>query len=260
MRFIAPGPIRVCSCSFLVLFLYPLTILHSTSRAQELFQGGGEVSPSQVDRTYVKGLQYLVKSQIPEGRWNEMPYGAEPAVVSLALISMLAHGDDPNTGPYALAIKRGLDYVLKQMNQTTGYIGRSMYNHGFSTLVLAEAYGQVQDDRLGPALEKAVRLLTSSQARNPFQAWRYAPESVDADTTVSGAQMVALFAARNAGISVPEDAIQKGIAFFLKCQTPEGGFGYTSATAPNGARTAIGCLVLALAKEKQSKPFEREVV
>jgi hypothetical protein len=225
--------------------------------AQELFQGGGDVSPSQVDRIYLKGVNYLVKSQLPEGRWTEMPYGAEPAVVGLAVLSMLAHGDEPNTGPYALSIKRGLNYILTQMNKTTGYIGRSMYNHGFSTLCLAEAYGQVQDERLGPALEKAVQLITSTQSRNPFTAWRYSPESTDADTTVSGAQMVALFAARNAGIAVPEDAIQKGIAFFLKCQTPEGGFGYTSATSPNGARTAIGCLVLALAKEKQSKAFER---
>ena len=227
------------------------------ARGQELFQGAGDVNPNEVDRVYVKGLQYLAKAQLPEGRWNEMPYGAEPAVVGLAVVAMLAHGDDPNHGPYALQIKRGLDFILKNMNQTTGYIGRSMYNHGFATLALAEAYGHVLDDRLGPALEKAVRLITSSQARNPMSAWRYSPESVDADTTVSGAQMVALFAARNAGLAVPEDAIQKGLAFFLKCQTPEGGFGYTSATSPNGARTAIACLVLALAKEKKSKAFER---
>jgi hypothetical protein len=169
---------------------------------------------------------------------------------------MLAHGDDPNTGPYALTIRRGLDFVLKQMNPASGYIGRSMYNHGFSALALAEAYGQVDDERLGPALEKSVKLIVSSQSRNPFNAWRYSPESMDADTTVSGAQMVALFAARNAGMAVPEDAIQKGLRFFLKCQTPEGGFGYTGATSPNGARTAIGCLMLALAKEKKTKEFE----
>jgi hypothetical protein len=229
----------------------------ASASAQELFQDSGGVNPNEVDRVYIRGLQYLAKAQLPEGRWNEMPYGAEPAVVALSIVAMLAHGDDPNTGPYALPIKRGLDFILKQQNQTTGYIGRSMYNHGFSALALAEAYGHVFDDRLGPALEKSIRLITTSQARNPLSAWRYSPESVDADTTVSGAQMVALFAARNAGLAVPEDAIQKGLGFFLKCQTPDGGFGYTSAVAPNGARTAIGCLVLALAKEKKSKAFER---
>src|SRR5688500_2868855 len=240
----------------LVAFIFAFALVVSSS-AQELFQGAGDVNPSEVDRMYVKGLQYLAKAQMTEGRWNEMPYGAEPAVVGLAVVAMLAHGDDPNNGPYALQIKRGLDFVLKQQNQTTGYIGRSMYNHGFAALALAEAYGHVYDDRLGPALEKSIRLITSSQARNPLSAWRYSPESVDADTTVSGAQMVALFAARNAGLAVPEEAIQKGLGFFLKCQTAEGGFGYTSAVAPNGARTAIGCLVLALAKEKKSKAFER---
>jgi hypothetical protein len=92
-----------------------------------------------------------------------------------------------------------------------------MYNHGFATLALAEAYGMVDEPRLGPALESAVRLIVASQSKNAFGAWRYSPTSQDADTTVSGAQMVALFAARNAGIGVPEEAIQKGLRFYLNC-------------------------------------------
>ena len=67
-----------------------------------------------------------------------------------------------------------------------------MYNHGFATLALAESYGAVNDDRLGPALQKAVRLILTSQEANPTKAWRYSPDARDADTTVSGAQMVAL--------------------------------------------------------------------
>lgn len=227
------------------------------AHAQELFEEAGDISPAQIDRMYVRGLQYLVKTQATEGRWDEMPYGAEPAVVGLAIVAMLAHGDDPNHGPYSASIKRGLDFIVSQQNATTGYIGRSMYNHGFSALALAEAYGHVLDDRLGPALENAVKLIVSSQARNPLGAWRYSPESQDADTTVTGAQMVALYAARNAGVAVPEEAIQKGLKFLLKCQTPEGGFGYTGATSPNGARTAIGCLILSLAKEKKSEEYQK---
>lgn len=225
--------------------------------AQELFEDGGDVSPAQIDRTYVRGLQFLVKLQTAEGRWNDMPYGGEPAVVGLAVVAMLAHGDDPNHGPYAVSIRKGLDFVLRNQNPQTGYIGKSMYNHGFSVLALAEAYGHVEDERLGPALQKGVNLIVSSQTRNPLGAWRYSPESLDADTTVSGCQIVALFAARNAGLAVPEDAIQKGLKYFIKCQTPEGGFGYTGASSPNGARTAIGCLVFALAKQKQSDPYQK---
>jgi hypothetical protein len=131
-----------------------------------------------------------------------------------------------------------------------------MYNHGFSTLALAESYGAVDDPRLGPALQRAVRLIVSAQAKNSFHAWRYSPEASDADTTVSGAQMVALFAARNAGIPVPEQVIQNGLNFFLSCQTPDGGIGYISPVAPNATRTAIACVVLSLAKEKNSTAFK----
>ena len=250
-----PGGVTVTRF-FLAAWLMLGHVLTPKASAQELFQEAADFSPELLEKVYTRGLQFLIRTQRPDGSWPDTPYGAEPAVVALSIVSMLAHGDDPNHGPYAESIKRGIEYILKQRNPTTGYIGRTMYNHGFSTLALAETYGAIQDSRLGPALEQAVRLIIQSQAKNPFGAWRYSPESTDADTTVSGAQLVALFAARNAGIAVPEDAIQKGIRFFIRCQTPEGGFGYTSAAGPNGTRTAIGCLVMALAKDKKSPAFD----
>jgi squalene cyclase len=233
-----------------------LMIWAGNAFCQELFTESPEVSPVELDRIYLRGLHYLVQSQAADGSWTDTSYGKEPAVVGLAVMSMLAHGDDPNTGPYSQSIRRGLDYILRQMNKKTGYIGRSMYNHGFATLTLAEAYGAVDNLELGPALKQAVQLIVNSQANNPLGAWRYSPESTDADTTVSGAQMVALFAAMNAGFAVPDEAIEKGLKYMLSCQTPDGGFGYTSASSPNSARTAIACLVMALAKDKSSKQFK----
>jgi hypothetical protein len=175
------------------------------------------------------------------------------------MLSLLAHGEDPNYGPYKETLHKALEYLLKNQDQTTGYIGTSMYNHGFSTLALAESYGCLHDDRIGPALQKAVDLILSSQSRNPSHAWRYSPDSPDADTTVSGAQMVALFAARNAGIGVPEDAIRKALRFFAECQTPDGGIGYTSPGGPDGARTAIGALVFSLARQQKSAAFRSAI-
>ena len=223
--------------------------------AQQLFIEKSDASPAAIDAMYVKGLQYLTKSQSAEGVWADV-YGRQPGVIGLCVVAMLAHGDDPNVGPYALSIRRGLDAILKQQNATTGYIGTSMYNHGFATLALAEAYGAVDDLRLGPALQRAINLIVASQARNPTGGWRYSPDSTDGDTTVSGAQMVALFAARNAGLAVPEDAIQKGLKYFASCKTPEGGYGYTGASGPNAVRCAIGVLVLALAKQKDTAEFK----
>ena len=57
-------------------------------------------------------------------------------------------------------------------------------------------------------------------------------------------------------MAVPEQVIQNGLNFFRSCQTAEGGFGYISPVAPNATRTAIGCVVFALAKEKNSPAFK----
>ena len=225
------------------------------TRAQQLFERPTDVIPPEVERLYSKGLQFLVQTQNDKGGWSD-GYGAQPAVVGLAVLAMLAHGDDPNSGPYSLPVRRGIDLILGQQNKQTGYIGNTMYNHGFATLALAEAYGALNDERLGPALLEAVKLILSSQAQNGFGAWRYSPESKDADTTVSGAQLVALLAARNAGFGVPEDAIKKALQFYQQCQSGDGGFGYTGPGGSNGPRTAIGVLVFALAKQKDSPSYK----
>lgn len=223
---------------------------------QTLLEYKGDPIPPAIETIYVKGLDYLVNAQAKSGAWADSSYGNNVGVVGLAVLAMLAHGDDPNYGPYSEPIRKGLDFILNSASRTTGYIGTSMYNHGFATLALAEAYGNVNDPRIGPALKKAVDLILTSQSRNDFNAWRYSPESRDADTTVSGAQLVALLAARNAGIAVPEKAIRNALRFYQQCQSGDGGFGYTDAGGSNGARTAIAALVFALAREKNTTEFK----
>jgi len=245
--------------SFLTLVFIWAILPCNTLRAQKLFEEANDDLVRQIDRMYKQGLGYLAKSQTDGGNWSDNSYGSEAGVVGLATLALLARGDDPEFGPYRITVKRSVDYILARQDKKTGYIGSSMYNHGFATLALAEAYGITNDLRLGPALQKATALILGSQKGNTKGAWRYGPESKDADTTVSGAQMVALFAARNAGLSVPESAIEKAIEFFISCQDSSGGFGYTSKSGPNQPRSAIGCLVLALSKDTDSKAYKQSV-
>lgn len=227
------------------------------SFGQDLFSPSvDEGIPPDVEQMYKKGLSYLCATQSSDGSWKDS-YGRNPGVVGLSVLAMLAHGDDPNYGPYAKNIKQGLEFIFNSRNQTNGYIGSSMYNHGFATLALAEAYGAVHDKRIGPALKQAVNLILSSQAYNSMGAWRYSPTSRDADTTVSGAILVALLAAANAGIEVPEKSINKALKFYELSQSSDGGFGYTSAGGSNMPRSAIGTLVYALAGKKKTNTYKK---
>jgi len=206
--------------------------------------------PPQVDAMYQRGVRALIASQTPDGAWPDN-FGRQPGVIGLAVMALLASGEDPNTGPTATTIQRALRNILGQQNQETGYIGTTMYNHAFATTALAEAYGEVSMDGLGPALQKAVDLILNAQKRNRQGAWRYGPDSNDADTSVAGAVLVALFAARNAGLEVPDEAFTKGLEYFDRMRTNGGGYGYTSNSAANFNRTAIGLLVFCLAGQHE---------
>ena len=229
--------------------------LCSSAWAQDLPGRPDDSIPAQAELIYQRGLQYLAKTQGDKGAWNDS-VGTEPGVVGLCTASFLAHGEDPNNGPYAKNIRLGIDYILSQQNDKNGYIGTSMYNHAFATKALAESYGVLDNPKIAPALKKAVELILSSQKKNRFGAWRYTPESRDADTTVTGSQMVTLFAARNAGIAVPDEAIKKGLAYLATCRGRDGDYGYTSSSGGKPTLTAIGSLCLSLAKERNSKGYQ----
>lgn len=225
---------------------------------QDLNRRQDDTVPPQAESIYEKGLQYLAKTQNAEGSWTDST-GSEPAAVGLCVAAFLAHGEDPNNGPYATVMRRGIDYILKQQDATNGYIGSSMYNHAFATKALAESYGVIDNPKIAPALKKAVDLILSAQKRNRLGGWRYTPQSTDADTTVTGCNMVTLFAARNAGIPVPDEAIKKGLAFLAKCRSSDGSYGYTSAFGGKPTLTAIGSLCASLAKEKDTRSYKASV-
>lgn len=229
--------------------------LSGLSLAQGIPGRQEEVIPAQAELIYERGLQFLAKNQNEKGHWTDS-VGAEPGVVGLCLAAFLAHGEDPNHGQYAKNIRSGIDFIISQQNEKNGYIGNSMYNHGFATKALAESYGVLEHPKIAESLKKAVDLIVTAQKRNRFGGWRYTPESRDADSTVTGCQLVTLFAARNAGLGVPDETIKKGLAYLASCRDKEGAYGYTSASGGKPTLTAIGLLCHSLAKERDSKGFQ----
>lgn len=238
-------------------FISMLLASAASARAQGILDRRDDHVPPQVDLIYSRGMNYLAKSQNSEGFWNDGS-GDEPGVVGLCVATFLAQGTDPNSGEYSQVIKRGIDYIISKQNKAkdNGYIGTSMYTHAFATKALAESYGVVNNPKIGEALKKAIDLILSSQKRNPTGGWRYTPDARDADTTVSGCQIVSLFAARNAGFPVPDESIRKALAYMSSCRGSDGSYGYTSSMGGKVTLTAIGLLCQALNKENDTKGFK----
>jgi len=233
----------------------------------------GDPVPRDVRELYEAGCRYLAKAQDPSGTWKDSQQG--PGVTGMALMVLLASGEDPNYGAYSLQVRRALRSIISSQDRTSGFYGGSaqgnpsMYHHGFAMLAIAEAYGVV-DDRtlwteeggsgkgisLGESLELAVKLAVTSAKKNPLGAWRYSPDATDHDTSVSGAIMMGLLGARNAGIEVPDETIDKAIKYFTAMTGANGMVGYMSPQGGSDATTSIGTLVMAIARRKDLPQFK----
>jgi hypothetical protein len=220
---------------------------------------------------YDHGLQYLVKTQSEDGDWRGGQQG--PGVTGMGLMAFLASGEDPNFGLYGNQVRKAVRSIIRQQDANTGYFGNSMYHHGFATLALAEAYGSVDDRNLWPAgeakgrsigaaLELAVRAAITSQRKNSLGGWRYSPDSNDADTSVSGAVLVGLLAARNAGVEVPDESIDRAISFYQSMTSDSGQVAYAGGMGgfdESLARISIGSLVYAVGRRKDLPQYKATV-
>ncbi|MCC7084097.1 MAG: terpene cyclase/mutase family protein [Pirellulales bacterium] len=232
----------------------------------------GEVVPRDIREMYDRGLQFLAKTQTDNGDWTDGQNG--PGVTGMGLMCFLASGEDPNFGIYSGNVRKAVRNIVNAQDLSTGYFGNSMYHHGFATLAVAEAYGAV-DDRafypeakasgqsrsLGRSLELAVRAAITSQKKNSVGGWRYSPDSTDADTSVSGAVLVGLLAARNAGIEVPDESIDRAVSYYQSMTSNSGQVAYSGIGGHDEslARPSIGCLVYALARRKDLPQYKATV-
>jgi prenyltransferase beta subunit len=212
-----------------------------------------------------KGLQFLAQRQLEDGSFATGGYGRNAAVVALAGIAWVAAGSTPDRGPYGEEVARSVDYLLDHA-EDSGFIAVEgamshgpMYEHGFATLFLAEVHGMSARDDLREKLAAAVDLIVRTQ--NAEGGWRYQPRREEADLSVTVCQVMALRAARNAGLSVPSEIIDRSIDYVKRSQNADGGFRYM---LPEGEsafpRSAAGLVALYSAGIYEGREIERGLV
>lgn len=196
-----------------------------------------------------RGLAYLAQHQADDGSFGADGYRRNVAVCSLGGLAFLASDSTPGRGPFGDQINHCLDYILNQV-EDNGFICEAetsshgpMYGHGFATLFLAEAYGMSPRRDLREKLSRAVKLIIDTQ--NEDGGWRYQPQRLDADLSVTVCEVMALRAAHNAGIHVPQVTIQRCVDYVKRSQNPDGGFRYLLNEGPSAfPRSAAGVVSL----------------
>lgn len=187
------------------------------------------ITPATV-RAIERGLNLLSTRQDEDGSFRSGGYSRNVAISALAGMAFLSSGSTPGRGRYGRNVERCIDFILAN-TQESGFINvpnasshGPMYGHGFATLFLAECYGMTRRGEIRDKLSKAVNLIINTQ--NQEGGWRYQPVRRDADISVTICEVMALRAARNAGLFVPRDTVDRCTEYVKKSQNADGGFMY----------------------------------
>src|SRR5262245_45244093 len=207
-----------------------------------------------------RALEWLAAKQNEDGSWSESRYPHNTAITAFALLAFMSQGHIPKQGLYGPEVARGARYLISSARDD-GYIvgsrGGNMYAHAMATLALAELWGMTGDDEVKTVVKKATELIVKCQSNEG--GWRYEPVPYGSDISVTIMQVMALRAAKNSGLHVPDETLKKAIAYIERCYDPSsGGFRYQpNSRGPGFARTAAGACVLQLTGQYDAKQIPK---
>ncbi len=219
-----------------------------------------EITPS-AKVAIERGLAWLAARQADDGSFgSDSQYGKHVGITGLAGLAFLADGNTPGRGRYADVVDGCIDFILANRSESGLLAAETshgpMYGHAFATLFLAEVYGMTDRPQMRETLHRAVQLIVATQ--NEEGGWRYQPVRNDADISVTICQIMALRAARNAGIYVEKSVIDNAISYVKKSQNTDGGFRYMLSSGGSAfARSAAGVAALQYAGAYGAEEVER---
>ena len=200
-------------------------------------------------------LKWLAGKQNPDGSWSASDAKNNTGITSFALLAFMSQGHLPGQGEYGPEVAKGTRFLIHSAREDGYLVGPgngNMYCHGLATLALAELWGMAGGENIRPVLKKATDLIIRCQ--NPQGGWRYDPVPADADISVTIMQVMALRAAKNSGIAVPNQTLDRAISYIRSMQdAASGGFGYQNNSAPGFSRTAAGVCVLQFCGQYDAK-------
>jgi hypothetical protein len=179
-------------------------------------------------------LEWLKRHQSGDGSWDCDGFSAncsaklgaactgrgsavfDAGVTGLALLAFLGAGyDGRQESPYSETVRNGLKY-LRGVQDAQGCFGpvsdsRHTYSHACATIAMCEAYAATKLLPWRRSAEAGIAYVNACQ--NPYKAWRYGRQPGDDDSSVTGWMLMALKAAKDAGLAVDERRMKDGLAF-----------------------------------------------
>jgi hypothetical protein len=246
----------------------------NTDQAYILRAGKPDRPPAtdeEVRKALAKALDYLASQQQEDGSWPQY----EQAGTGLAIMSFI--GGKCVQKDYSAAVRAGLDFLRSQFTSSSSFPAGSeeqaknggmfgtnnMYEQAIATLGVIEALVDLNDSSLEPIAEEAIQLIIRAQNTEHKPAtlggpippdsphhgsWRYGPDYIDGDISVTAWQTLTLRAAINAGFSVPDYVFPAAAKYVRSLHGADNSFCYEAPgdAGDSCARAGMGAFALQL--------------
>jgi len=193
-----------------------------------------------------KALAWLVKQQNKDGSWSSPTQPADVGGTAMAGLALLMEGSTATRGQYAEPIRKAIAWMSNncQTNGDDGLIARNrpaeyMFGQAYAVLFLASAraredkidgtglearLAKARQRELDDVLKRAVQFIARAQSTTGGWFYVSSKEAQDQEAASSSiAQVLALRAARLAGIELPKETLPKAFAYLEKMTTKRGG-------------------------------------
>ena len=219
----------------------------SSGRADALGKYAGGMG-GRTEFAVLRALNWLRDHQYEDGSWGPE---YRVAMTSIALMAFFAHGETTGSPDYGMAIRKGLQFLLKRQDKGVFRGGGwshphhhaahpsqiMAYEHAIGTYAISEAYAMTSIPFLKYAMEDAIQIIIDGQ--HGGGSWDYgyntSPEA-HFDVSLSGWHLQALKAAlsagaENRGLKTAIDSGMRGLTYLADKEMAHGQFKYSTREA-----------------------------
>ncbi len=195
------------------------------------------------------GLAYLAKAQESDGSFPCATGGinGKIAVTTIAGLAFMAADEKPAEGRYAAVVKRAIAYVMRNAGtESRLWDGQAQkganwsqlnWNLGYAPWLLAEAWKATGEEAAKAKVAELARKIVETQEKSG--GWAHGPGGPNALDyleleIVSNFCLASLGFARRIGVEVPQEPIDRGVAYIVATGAGDGGVGYSTRAGQQG--------------------------
>lgn len=166
-------------------------------------------------------------------------------VTTLSGLAFVASGSTPGKGPFGPEVNKAVAYLLRHAGKEMkfgnmggkGNWSQLNWNVGYAPLLLAEAYQATGDQRVLAKIDELAKAICRNQEASG--GWAHGPGGPNALNyleleIVSNYCMASLGIARQLGLEVPQEVIDRSVRWIEQTGAGDGGVGYSPRPGQKG--------------------------